>query len=79
MYLCQELCYTESVRAYFAMLALAVPHKAPLVLPILDMMRWANVTEGEFSENEDVATSFGQPLPWAYLCYVREPQTTTLL
>lgn len=69
----------NSIGAYFAMLALDAPAKALLVSPILDMehlildmMRWANVTERELSKKGKVATSFGQPLSWAYLCYVRE-------
>ena len=39
---------------------------------ILDMMGWANVTERELLEKGEIATSFGQTLSWAYLCYVRE-------
>ena len=62
----------NSIGAYFAMLALDSPSKALLVSPILDMerlildmMRWANVTERELSEKGEVATSFGQTLSWA--------------
>lgn len=62
----------NSIGAYFAMLALDAPSKALLVSPILDMerlildmMRWANVTERELSEKGEVATSFGQTLSWA--------------
>lgn len=69
----------NSIGAYFAMLALEKPDKVLLVSPILDMERlildmmcWANVTEKELSEKEEIVTSFGQTLSWAYLCYVRE-------
>ena len=69
----------NSIGAYFAMLALDEPDKALLVSPILDMerlilnmMSWANVTEAELREQGEIATSFGQTLSWAYLCYVRE-------
>ena len=69
----------NSIGAYFAMLALDAPDKALLLSPILDMERlildmmgWAKVTERELSEKGEIATSFGQTLSWAYLCYVRE-------
>lgn len=69
----------NSIGAYFAMLSFDAPDKALLVSPILDMERlildmmgWANVTERELSEKGEIATSFGQTLSWAYLCYVRE-------
>lgn len=69
----------NSIGTYFAMLAFDAPDKALLVSPILDMERlildmmgWANVTERELSEKGEIATSFGQTLSWAYLCYVRK-------
>ena len=36
-----------------------------------DMMQWANVTERELAEKEEIPTDFGETLSWAYLCYVR--------
>lgn len=39
---------------------------------ICDMMRWANVTERELEERENIRTDFGETLSWRYLCYVRE-------
>jgi hypothetical protein len=39
---------------------------------ILDMMRWAEVSEDELAEKEEIPTDFGETLSWKYLCYVRE-------
>ena len=36
------------------------------------MMKWANVTEERLKTEGVIATSFGENLSWAYLCYVRE-------
>lgn len=36
------------------------------------MMRWANVTEEELREKQEIETGFGETLSWWYLCYVRE-------
>ena len=38
---------------------------------ILDMMRWAQVTEEELWEKREIPTEFGETLSWEYLCYVR--------
>ncbi|MBR1760726.1 MAG: alpha/beta hydrolase [Schwartzia sp.] len=38
---------------------------------ILDMMRWAQVTEEELREKREITTEFGETLSWEYLCYVR--------
>jgi len=38
---------------------------------IIDMMRWANVTEQELESKGLVHTDFGEDLSWEYLCYVR--------
>ena len=38
---------------------------------ILDMMRWANVTETELEAQGIIHTEFGEDLSWAYLSYVR--------
>ena len=39
---------------------------------ILDMMRWAGVTEAHLRDQREIPTAFGQTLSWDYLCYVRE-------
>ena len=39
---------------------------------ILDMMTWANITENELRERQEISTDFGENLSWKYLCYVRE-------
>ena len=39
---------------------------------ITDMMSWANVTESELKEKQEIVTPFGETLSWKYLCYVRE-------
>ena len=38
---------------------------------ILDMMRWANVTETELEAQGVIHTEFGEDLSWEYLNYVR--------
>lgn len=38
---------------------------------IMDMMRWANVTEQELKSKGTIHTDFGEDLSWEYLCYVR--------
>lgn len=39
---------------------------------ILNMMRWANVTEKQLQAEGVIATDFGEDLSWDYLRYVRE-------
>ena len=39
---------------------------------ITDMMSWANVTESELKEKQEIVTLFGETLSWKYLCYVRD-------
>ncbi len=39
---------------------------------ILDMMRWANVSEKELCEKGEIATDFGETLSWKSLRFVRE-------
>ena len=36
------------------------------------MMTWANVTERELVERQQIPTAFGETLSWRYLCDVRE-------
>ena len=38
---------------------------------ILDMMKWANVTEAELEAQGVIHTEFGEDLSWEYLSYVR--------
>lgn len=71
----------NSLGTYFSMLALADRKLAQafLISPIvdmerliLDMMRWANVTEAELERRGEIATDFGQTLSWDYLRWARE-------
>lgn len=71
----------NSIGAYFSMLAFqhSPINKALLVSPIvdmerliLDMMRWACVTEESLHRQSEVPTNFGQTLSWTYLCWVRQ-------
>lgn len=70
----------NSIGAYFSMHTLqkADIKKAFFISPILDMerlildmMRWAEVSEDELAEKEEIPTDFGETLSWKYLCYVR--------
>lgn len=70
----------NSIGAFFAMNTLADKPiaRALLISPvvcmeqlILDMMRWAHVTEDELRAKGTIPTEFGETLSWAYLCDVR--------
>lgn len=70
----------NSIGAYFAMNALqhCAIEKALLISPILnmeslilDMMKWANVTEEELCEKGEIKTDFGEILSWEYLSFIR--------
>ena len=70
----------NSIGAYFAMHSLSDRNiaKAFLISPIVDMeklilqmMAWANVTEKDLQQQQEIATPFGETLSWSYLCYVR--------
>ena len=39
---------------------------------ICNMMQWADVSEAELAEKLEIPTTFGEPLSWKSLCYVRE-------
>lgn len=71
----------NSIGAYYAMHTLqdCDIEKALFISPvldmerlILDMMSWANVTEKELCEKEEIVTGFGEKLSWKYLCFVRD-------
>lgn len=69
----------NSIGAWLALLGEAVPDRALLVSPILDMaeliqtmMGWAGVTEDALRNCGEIPTDFGQTLSWRYLCYARE-------
>ena len=71
----------NSIGAYFAMQSLADKRidRAFFISPIVDMerlilnmMKWAGVTEKELIEFGEIETSFGETLSWEYLCYVRK-------
>jgi len=70
----------NSIGAYFAMNALSRKNleSAFFISPIVNMeklitnmMMWANVTEQELQDKQEIETSFGETLSWKYLCYVR--------
>ena len=70
----------NSIGAFFAMHALGNSRieQAYFISPIVDMeklitdmMSWANVTEDELREKQQIEMSFGETLSWQYLCYVR--------
>lgn len=71
----------NSIGAYFSMHALSqrTIERAYFISPIVDMARlifdmmtWANVTEPELRDKQEIPTSFGETLSWKYLCYARE-------
>ena len=71
----------NSIGAYFSMHTLqkADIKRAFFISPILDMerlildmMRWAGVSEEELLKKGEIPTNFGEILSWKYLCYVRE-------
>ncbi|MDO5046350.1 alpha/beta hydrolase [Campylobacter sp.] len=71
----------NSIGAYYSMLSLADKsiEKAMFISPIVDMeklilnmMARANVSEKELCKQKVVTTTFGEPLSWGYLVYVRK-------
>jgi hypothetical protein len=77
----ESILIANSIGAYFAMHSLAEKkiNKAYFISPIVDMerlilnmMKWAGVTEKELIEFGEIETSFGETLSWEYLCYIRE-------
>ena len=70
----------NSIGAFFLMsAALNVKiEKAFFISPVVDMeklilnmMKWADVTEEDLQEKKEIGTQFGETLSWEYLCYVR--------
>ena len=75
----------NSIGAYFSLLSLdeTLVDAAYLISPVVDMekligrmMPWANVTERELAERQEIPTTFGETLSWRYLCDVREHPVT---
>ena len=75
----------NSIGAYYAMLLLADKsiEKAMFVSPIVDMehvilnmMTISKVSEKTLYEEKVITTSFGEPLSWEYLSYVRSHPIT---
>lgn len=71
---------SNSIGAFFSLSSLdeALIDRAYLISPVVDMekligsmMTWANVTEQELAEKQEIPTEFGETLSWTYLCYVR--------
>lgn len=72
----------NSIGAWFSMQAFGVEEpieKALFVSPmvdmvklIYDMMQWADITEKELKEKEEVKTGFDETLSWRYLCFAKE-------
>ena len=71
----------NSIGAFFSLSSLdeTLVDSAYLISPVVDMeklignmMTWANVTEQELAEKQEIPTNFGETLSWKYLCYVRE-------
>ena len=71
----------NSIGAFFSLMSLdaACVDRAYLISPVVDMEKlignmllWANVTERELEEKQEIPTDFGETLSWSYLCYVRE-------
>ena len=70
----------NSIGAFFVMNAIENKkiEKAYFISPIVDMerlirnmMQWANVTEKQLQDKQEIQTEFGETLSWKYLCYVR--------
>lgn len=75
----------NSIGAYFSMLSLSEKpiKRAIFISPVVDMenvilnrMKWANVSEEELKAKKVINASFGEPLSWEYLSYVRKNPIT---
>ena len=79
---CEELVLAaNSIGAFFSLMSLneKLADRAYFISPVVDMekliekmMRWANVTEQELEEKQEIPTEFGETLSWEYLGFVRE-------
>ena len=77
----EDICLiANSIGAFFSMNAEidGLIQKAYFISPIvdmetliMDMMKWANVTEAELEAQKIIHTEFGEDLSWEYLSYVR--------
>jgi pimeloyl-ACP methyl ester carboxylesterase len=77
----EDICLiANSIGAFFSMNAEidGLIQKAYFISPIVDMeklivdmMKWANVTEAELEAQGIIYTEFGEDLSWEYLNYVR--------
>ncbi len=75
-----------SMGAYFSLLAykdetinncLFLSPVVNMKVLIDNMMKWANVSEEELNEKQEIKTSFGQTLYWDYYEYVKENPITS--
>ena len=75
----------NSIGAFFSLMSLdeTLIDRAYLISPVVDMEKlignmllWANVTERELEEKQEIPTNFGETLSWRYLCYVCEHPVT---
>ena len=71
----------NSIGAYFSLHALNKKNikKAFFISPVVDMekliinmMKWANVSEEQLKIQKEIPTNFGETLSWDYLTWVRE-------
>ena len=77
----EDICLiANSIGAFFSMNAEidGLIQKAYFISPIvdmekliMDMMKWANVTEAELEAQGIIHTEFGEDLSWEYLSYVK--------
>ena len=72
----------NSIGALFSLMSLdeTLIDRAYLISPVVDMEKlignmllWANVTERELEEKQEIPTNFGETLSWRYLCCARAP------
>ena len=79
------LLIANSIGAYFSLISLSEKPitKALLISPIVDMenliltmMKKAKVSEEELRAKKIISTSFGEPLSWEYLSFVRNNPIT---
>ena len=75
----------NSIGAFFSLMSLdetlidrayLISHVVDMEKLIKNMLLWANVTERELEEKQEIPTNFGETLSWRYLCYVRERPVT---